>query len=410
MPSLAFLRDNGRWIAGAFILTFFSTVGQTSFIGGSAGHIREEYGLTNGGWGLLYMVGTLGSALTLPYLGQIVDRYPARRVILLVLPMLALAAFLMAFSQHLVLLVLTIYLLRLFGQGMASHTAYTATARWFTAQRGKALSLVILGHNAGEAVLISSFVAITAAYGWRVGWIGAALLVVALALPLASMLIAVDRQPSATEINPRVVDARDWSRAEVLRDPIFYLFMLGFMAPGFIVTVVFFHQVYLIELRGWSLGAFASAFIVWAVVNSVFTLISGQLIDRFSALALLPFILLPLGAGAILIGVVAEPWAPFAFMALIGFSNGLSTTAFGAIWPEMYGIAHMGSIRAMAAGATVFATAAGPGLTGYLIDRGVSYPGQLVAIGVYCGFASLVLLYVSRSVQARNARQHAAAT
>lgn len=402
MPGLAFLRDNARWIAGGFLLTFFSTVGQTSFIGGSAGHIREEYGLTNGGWGLLYMVGTLGSALTLPYLGPIVDRYPARRVILLVLPMLALAAGLMALSQHIALLVLTIYLLRLFGQGMSSHTAYTATARWFTAQRGKALSLVILGHNVGEAVLISAFVAVAAAYGWRVGWMSAAVLVL-VALPLASMLIAVDRQPSATEVNPRVVDARDWTRGEVLRDPIFYLFMLGLMAPGFIVTVAFFHQVYLVELRGWSLGAFASAFIVWAVVNSIFTLISGQLIDRFSALALLPFILLPLGAGAIVLGVVAEPWAPFAFMALIGLSNGLSTTAFGAIWPEMYGIAHMGSIRAMAASATVFATAAGPGLTGYLIDRGVSYPGQLVAMGIYCGFASLVLLYVSRSVRGRNA-------
>jgi hypothetical protein len=83
--------------------------------------------------------------------------------------------------------------------------------------------------------------------------------------------------------------------------------MLGFMAPGFIVTVAFFHQVYLVELRGWSLGVFASAFIVWAVVNSVFTLISGQLIDRLSGLALLPFVLLPLGAACILLGISAAP-------------------------------------------------------------------------------------------------------
>lgn len=402
MPFLAFLRTNARWIGGAFLLTFFSTIGQTSFIGGSAGHIRTEYGLSNGQWGVVYMIGTLGSALTLPYLGQIVDRYPARKVVLFVLPMLALAALSMALSHHVALLVLTVYLLRLFGQGMSPHTAYTATARWFSAQRGKALSLVILGHNAGEAVLISAFVGLSAWLGWRGGWIACAALVAAGALPLVASLVAVERRPSTDEINPRVVDARDWTRGEVLRDPLFYLFMLGFMAPGFIVTVAFFHQVYLVELRGWSLGVFASAFIVWAVVNSAFTLLSGQLIDRFSGLAILPFVLLPLGLAAIVLGVVAAPWAPFAFMALVGMSNGLSTTLFGAVWPELYGLRHLGSIRALGAAAGVFASAAGPGLTGYLIDAGVSYPGQLVVMGLYCGLASLILLFVSRTARTRN--------
>jgi MFS family permease len=403
MQFLIFLRDNLRWIAGAFLLTFFSTVGQTSFIGSSAGYIRAEYGLSNGGWGLVYMVGTLGSALTLPYLGQIVDRFSVRKVVLFVLPMLALAAVSMALATNVVWLALTIYLLRLFGQGMSPHTAYTATARWFSAQRGKAVSLVILGHNAGEAVLISTFAAFAGAIGWRNGWLLAAAAVVLIALPLVSVLVAVDRTPRNAEVNPRVVDARDWTRGEVLHDPIFYLFMLGFMAPGFIVTVAFFHQVYLVELRGWSLGVFASAFIVWAAVNSVFTLISGQLIDRLSGLALLPFVLLPLGAACILLGLSAAPWTPFAFMALVGLSNGFSTTLFGVVWPEMYGLKHLGSIRSLGVSAGVFASAAGPGITGYLIDAGISYPGQLVAMGVYCGFASLAMVHVSRTVRVRNA-------
>ena len=60
-----FLRDNARWIAGGLCFTFFSSFGQTFFISLSAGHIREEYGLSNGGWGTLYMVATLASALTL---------------------------------------------------------------------------------------------------------------------------------------------------------------------------------------------------------------------------------------------------------------------------------------------------------------------------------------------------------
>ena len=286
---------------------------------------------------------------------------------------------------------------------MSPHTAYTATARWFAATRGKALSLVILGHNVGEAVLISAFVALSAWLGWRAGWMLAAASVIAVALPLTAWLTSVERRSSAGEVNPRVVDAPDWTRGEVLRDPLFYLFMAGFMAPGFIVTVAFFHQVFLVELRGWSLGVFASAFIVWAMVNSVFTLISGQLIDRFSGLRILPFVLVPLGLAALLLGTAAAPWTPFAFMALVGMSNGLSTTLFGAVWPEMYGLKHLGSIRALGVSAGVLASAAGPGLTGWLIDRGVSYPGQLVAMGLYCFLASLVLAHVSRAARARNA-------
>lgn len=398
----AFFRENARWLAGGFLLTFFSTTGQTAFISLSAGYVRSEYHLSNGGWGLIYMIGTLASALTLPHLGTLVDRFPVRRMVVFVGVMLAIAATAMALSRHVVFLVVAVYLLRLFGQGMMTHTAYTATARWFSAQRGRALSLVILGHNAGDAVFTNLFVIVALSLGWRNAWyVAAAALLVA--LPLIFSLVAVDRTPRASDPAPRVVDARDWTRAEVLRDPVFYLAMLGVVAPAFIVTVTLFHQVYLVELRGWSLEVFASAFIVLAVVNSVFTIISGQLIDRFSGVALLPFVLIPLGLACLVLGFVAAPWAPFAFMALTGMSNGLSTTLFGAIWPEIYGLRHLGAIRSLVVSAGVLASAAGPGLTGYLIDRGVDYPAQVVAMGGYCLLISLVMLYVSRRVRGRNA-------
>lgn len=408
MGFLTFLRDNIRWIGGCFLMTFFSTVGQTIFISLSAGQIRTEYGLSNGGWGAIYMIGTLASAFTLPYLGPIVDRFRVRTVLLFVAPMLALAAVSMAVSTHVVLLTVTIFLLRLFGQGMMPHTAYTATARWFAAQRGRALSLVIIGHNAGDALITNAFVAVALYLGWRGGWLAAAAALL-LALPLVAWLVSTDRTPRSNEPAPRVIDARDWTRAEVLRDPLFYLTMLGIMAPSFIITVALFHQVHLIQMRGWSLEVFASAFVVWAVINSTFTLISGQLIDRFSGTALLPFVLLPLGAGCFVLGLVEAEWAPFAFMALIGVSAGLSTTLFGIVWPEFYGTRHLGSIRSLVVSATVLASAAGPGLTGYLIDAGVSYPGQLVAMGIYCILVSGVLGFVSRRARARLSTPEASA-
>ncbi|WP_442583482.1 MFS transporter [Mesorhizobium sp. ASY16-5R] len=401
MVFLAFLRDNARWLAGGFLLTFFSTVGQTTFISLSSGNIRAEYGLSHGEFGTIYMVATLASALTLPRLGTIVDRYSVRQVTLFVVPMLALAAVMMAFSHHVAVLLAAIYLLRLFGQGMMVHNAYTAIARWFAAQRGRALSIIIIGHNAGDAGFPMAFVALAAAIGWRNGWLVAAALLLIVALPAAVTLVSVNRTPRSTDPAPRIVEARDWTRAEVIRDPVFYMALLGVAAPSFIVTTVFFHQVYLVELRGWSLGVFASAFVLMAAINTGFTLVSGQLIDRYSGVRLLPFVLLPLGLACFVLGGVEAQWSAFAFMALIGMSNGLSTTLFGAVWPEIYGLKHLGSIRSLIVSASVLASAAGPGLSGALIDAGVSYPAQIVAMGVYCLATSLVLWRASTIARGR---------
>ncbi|MFI0845459.1 MFS transporter [Mesorhizobium sp. IMUNJ 23232] len=404
MVFLAFLRDNARWLAGGFLLTFFSTVGQTTFISLSSGDIRAEYGLSHGEFGTIYMVATLASALTLPRLGTIVDRYSVKQVTLFVVPMLALAAVMMAFSHHVAVLLVTIYLLRLFGQGMMVHNAYTAIARWFAAQRGRALSIIIIGHNAGDAGFPLAFVALAATIGWRNGWLVAAALLLLVALPAAVALVAVNRTPRSTDPVPHIVDARDWTRGEVIRDPVFYMTLLGVAAPSFIVTTVFFHQVYLVELRGWSLGVFASAFVLMAAINTGFTLVSGQLIDRYSGVRLLPFVLLPLGLACFVLGGVEAQWSAFAFMALIGVSNGLSTTLFGAVWPEIYGLKHLGSIRSLIVSASVLASAAGPGLSGALIDAGVSYPLQIVAMGVYCLATSLVLWRASAVARGRAGR------
>ena len=88
-------------------------------------------------------------------------------------------------------------------------------------------------------------------------------------------------------------------------------------------------------------------------------------------------------------------------MGLMGVSYGFSSTLFGALWPEVYGIRHLGSIRALTVAIMVFATAMGPGITGFLIDRGVSYPLQIGVMGVYCLAACVVLFFVSRSLSAR---------
>lgn len=405
MSFLTFVRDNARWLGGGFLLTFFSSYGQTFFISLSAGDIRREYGLSHGDFGLVYMLATLASALTLPRLGQIVDRRSPAQVTLIIVPVLAAGCVLMAVASHLAVLVLAIYLLRLFGQGMMTQNAFTAIGRWFVAQRGKATSVAAVGVNAGEALFPTLFVVTAGLIGWRNAWLAGAATLIVVALPAITRLVRIARTPRASDPAVPVAAGRDWTRAEVLRDPLFYLAMSGVLAPPFIGTTIFFHQVYLVELRGWSLEVFAASFTLMAATVVTFSLIAGTLVDRFSAKAVLPTFLIPLGIACLVLGTVEAQWSAPVFMVLMGVSYGFTNTVFSALWPEIYGLRHLGAVRAMTVAIGVFATAAGPGLTGYLIDHGVAFPSQVIAMGVYCFATCVILVHVSRRLTARGLRQ-----
>lgn len=405
MQFLPFLRDNARWLAGGTALTFFSSFGQTFFVSLSAGGIRAEYGLSHGAWGSLYMLATLASAASLPLVGQSVDRYSVSRVTAATVIMLAAACFAMAWSTHVAVLLVVIYLLRLFGQGMMTHIAMTAMGRWYASNRGRAVSIAAIGVNIGEALLPISFVVFAAQFGWRNAWIAGALLLLLIALPGITAAMSSERKPQATDTVSAKPAVRDWTRAEVLRDPLFYIMLTGVLAPAFIGTTIFFHQVHLSELRGWPPEVFAASFALMSGMVICCALVAGQLVDKFSAVQLLPTYLVPLGAACLVLGQFDGHWSAFAFMALLGVSYGISTTLFGALWPEIYGTAHLGAVRSFIVATMVFATALGPGVTGFLIDADVSYPFQITLMGIYCLVVTFLMIAAARIARRRIAQQ-----
>lgn len=401
MNYFSFVKENLRWLAGGLLLTFFSSFGQTFFISLSGGEIRQAYGLSNGEFGSLYLIATLASAITLPFLGRIVDHVSVAKTALLVLPMLTVAAISMSLSTSVVLLGLTIYGLRLFGQGMMTHVAMTAVGRWYFGHRGRAVSIVTVGHQFGEAVFPSLFVAIVAVVGWRNGWLFAAGALMLIALPATIWLMRVERQPRSTDLPERLSPSRHWTRSEVVRDPYFWMMSAGVFAPAFIGTTIYFHQDYLLEIRNWPDGIFASSFLVMATMTTGCAFITGFLIDRVGAIRILPFFLFPLCLACTALWGIEQSWGIFVFMAFLGVSYGISSTLFGALWPEIYGTEHLGAVRSLCVALMVLMSALGPGVTGILIDLGVAYPSQVLFMGLYCLAASVVLLFVSRKIVAR---------
>ena len=401
---LAFIKRNFRWIAGGFMLTYFSSLGQTYFISASVSEWQAAFGLSHGEFGRLYMFATLASALCLPFVGRLVDVVQAHRTVALVAPVLAGASLLAGYASSVPMLVAAVFLLRLFGQGMMTHIALTTTGRWFVAERGRAVSLVVLGHQGGEATIPLAFAALTIAYGYRVGWVAAAVALLVVGLPFAYWAYRKPRVPHgqlSTE-KKSSAEVRSWTRREVLRDPIFWIILTGVLAPAFIGTTIFYHQNYLTALHDWPPQLFATSLLVMALTTVGFALLTGAAIDRFGATLVLPFFLLPLASACFALAYSGPEITLFIVMVLLGISYGISSTLFGSLWPEIYGLANLGAVRSISVSAALLATAIGPGLTGTLIDRGMSLPAQMTFFGFYCLLAAGVMTIASMSLLRRS--------
>ena len=92
MRLVVFLRDNAPFLSAGALLTLLSSFGQTFFISVFAGEIRAQFGLSHGGWGAIYSLGTFASATVMIWAGVLTDRFRVRALGVWVVILLALAA------------------------------------------------------------------------------------------------------------------------------------------------------------------------------------------------------------------------------------------------------------------------------------------------------------------------------
>lgn len=385
-----FIWANARLLGFGMLLCLASSFGQTFFISLFSAEIRAEFGLSDGEFGAVYSMGTLASAFLLLWTGQLIDRIDLRFYIVAVFAGLALAAILMSFAQSVVLLVFIVFLLRQCGQGLPGHTAMTAMGRYFDQGRGKALSIAALGYPVGEALLPLAVVAAVAVTGWRDSWTGIAVVLAVVIVPLALLLLGdqkarhgayMERLETAEReaAAGRSVAERSWTRAEVVRDPRLYLVLPGLLAPSFIFTGLFFHQILIIvDIQGWSKTALAASYPAYAVTTVGASLLAGIAIDRFGAARLLPWFLWPQMLAVVVLISGSDPLLLIPYMVLTGAGTGVTHTLVSAFWPEVYGKRHLGAIRALATALMVFSSAASPVALGVLFDLGFS----LTAVGL----------------------------
>ncbi len=395
MFNFQFVKNNFRFLLFGFILTFCSSFGQTFFIGIFNPFIRQDLNLSHSEFGLIYSLATLLSSFSLIWIGKKIDDFKIIYFSIFVCLFLAFATFFLTLVTNIILLFFAIYFLRLSGQGLMTHTASTSMAKFFDLNRGKALSISWLGLTLGEGFLPYLIIFIMKFYSWKMVWLGISIFILCLVIPFIFFNLKnyIDGTTEKSGVKAEVnYEIKNWTRSEVLRDLKFYCLLPAVLAPGFLTTGIFINQSYIFESKNWSMLFLAQGFTMYAAFSVVALAVSGFLIDRFSAIKVLPFYLVPTMSAYLLVIFSSWTFTPMAMMMLIAMTNGTSAVLLTSTWSEIYGTKHLGGIRSITVSFFVFSTAIAPALFGYLIDHQFSINQIFTMMLGYLFFANLLLL------------------
>ncbi len=415
MNYLRFFLSNKRILSFGVLLVFFSSFGQTFVVSLYIPSLMESFQISRSFFSSLYAGATLLSATTLIVLGRRIDHVPLRGFTLFVVAGITAACLVAAFSFNLLTLFLAVYMLRLFGQGLLSHTSMTTMGRFFSRARGKALSIAYLGFPLGEGLMPVVVISTIAALGWRETFGLSALFILLVLLPLSMMLLrgaspasvveagTESRQVSVPASRPDKDtvpgEERLWRQRDILRSGVFYLLAPTVFLVGFLQTALFFFQTFIATEKGWSLEWMAAGITAYALSASLCSVFAGPLIDRYSGRRLLPLVLLPLGAGLIVLSLFDPLWATPLFWMLVGITGGSSSPITSAIYAETYGTRSLGTVRSLFTFVMVVSTAAAPVVYSFFLERGLGFSHIHWGVVAVIAANALVLVLLGRRLQ-----------
>ena len=393
---------NFKIILFGFVFTFFSSFGQSFFLGLFNAPIRNELNITHGQFGSIYAVATIFSSLLLIWVGKKIDDYRILYYSLFVVILLFASSLFFSFINSVYFLAIGIFLMRFSGQGLMSHTSTTTISRFFERSRGKALSTIWLGLSTAEfilPVLITYFFLI---YSWRTVWQGISVLII-LFLPIVIIktIKSIDLESREEDINPnnKKIEIKSWRRRDVLSDLRFYIVSLNMLAMPWIATGVFVYQSFISESKMWAIYTIPKSFMIYSITSIVTLFFSGFLVDKFTGRKLILYMNLPLLISMITLFYFDHEISAYIFLGLIGVSNGLANILGSSTWAEIYGVKYIGSIKALTTAFMVFSTAFGTAIFGLLIDKGFTIENIAFVGAAYIVISLALLILIRKTIE-----------
>ncbi|GAB3540033.1 MFS transporter [Pontibacter brevis] len=365
-----FLKENLSPVFFGWLLTFFSSFGQTFFISLFVPFILDQFHLSKSMFGGYYAVATIIASIFLLQFGYRVDSRPLRPLTIQTVFLLFVSSLVLGLAIHPAMVFIALVGLRLGGQGFMSHISLSVMSRYFSADRGKALSLSAMGYPMGEMIFPLLVGLLLSFLNWHLALIISAVTLLSVFLVIRKLNLEV---LDVHEENVEVSGSEKWGYfRQIVSEKPFWVLIPPVFTFSFISTGIFFFQYVLANEKGWPLEWYAMCFSGYAIVRFLFLLYGGILTDKLSASKLFPFYLLPMALGLLALAVLPGKIAALVFLLLTGVSAGVSSIVTSAVIAELYGTARVGQVRSLFSMIMVFSTALAPVAIGFLLDHGVT--------------------------------------
>ncbi|MFN2341388.1 MAG: MFS transporter [Halanaerobium sp.] len=350
----------------------------------------EDLGWSRSLVSLLYSGGTLLAGLTVPFVGRLFDKYGHRKIMTLVAFVFGISLLAISFVFTPLMLFVGFYFIRLLGQSSMVIGPSTIVPKWFSEKRGRALSLMSMGGRVGAAAFPLLNTWIIAAFGWRTGWRGWAILIWLVMTPLAWFLVrekpeavglemeeglkkkeensTADNSETKADLKKVNVTAESKTLAEARRTSAFWLLLFCIFVPAMVGTGLTFHIVSIMGERGLSPDAAAFTLSVMAVVSFPATFFAGFVLEKITVRKLLIIIFTIYSISVIWLINIQNMTMALIFGVLYGLIQGFHRVNVNMIWPSYFGLKHLGSIRGASQLGGVIGAALGPFPIGFAYD------------------------------------------
>jgi len=387
-------------VAVANLGIFSSGPGQSHTFSVFVGPIGKDLGLSSTSIASAYGLATLIAAFMLPYMGKLIDKYGARKTLIVVSIILGISCIFFGAASNFLMLTVGFGFLRFFGQGSLMLGCANLVSQWFDRKRGFAMSIMALGFGISMAIHppLSQFM--IDEFGWKLAWIFLGISTWIIMVPTLFLLAwntpeSVDLLPDGVnkqnniKNNNDTIEGLDLSQA--LREKSFYILAAMWFGMAMLVTTLHFYQVTILTSQGITADFAAGLFTVSAIAMVLFMPIIGKLFDNFPTNYVLAIGLIINFISLMSITFATNEYYAFLYAVFFGINNAISMTMFGYIWPRYFGRKHLGSIQGTGQMIGVIGASLGPLPVGFAID----YIGDSLVTIRYLSIYPLIVTFLT---------------
>jgi len=386
--------ENRWWIVFGATLSMFVAQGPVLLytLGLFIKPLHQEFGWDRASISAAGGVAAIFSAITVPFVGSLIDRWGVRTVLLPIVVLCASSVALIALTPKSVVVFMLLFAITgVLGSGQGPLGYAKCVSAWFDDRRGLALGITMSGIGLGAALIPQYAQFLIGNFGWRAAYAGLGLLTLIVAFPAVFLFIReparakfAAAQSSASEDRPPDLEVR-----EVLGGRRFWLIACALLLVSTVTQGLVVHTVPLLTDNGYSPEVAAALMMAVGLSTMAGRLVSGYLVDRiFAPFVAAFFFLLPcLG-----IYLLDSAISPVAGIISLGLASGTEIDMIGFLTSRYFGMKRFGQLYGYLFASFVVGSAVGPTMMGLAFERLHSYEPALWTFSVFMLVASGAIL------------------